>query len=204
MARTSVRKVRNDSRKYAPRRSMAFSKSQSRIAWLIAWLVFTHSISGRRVILLLIIPMRLGSSTASASSTASTNKAVLTPQADRSITASGNADKGEYTITMKTSLNNITGFRLEALSDPKLPSKGPGLSPNGNFVLTEFEIFAAAAEKPKESAKVVIASGIADFLQGGFAIDQTFNGQTRNQQGWAVAGATGVEHWADYAAMDGA
>lgn len=133
-----------------------------------------------------------------AASTASTNKAVLTPQADRSIAASGNADKGVYTVTVKTSLKNITGFRLEALSDPKLPSKGPGLAPNGNFVLTEFEIFAAAAEKPQESAKVKIASGIADFLQGGFAINQTFNGQTRSQQGWAVAGATGVEHWATY------
>ena len=39
---------------------------------------------------------------------------------------------------------------------------------------------------------------MADFLQGGFAIAQTFNGQKRNQQGWAVAGATGVDHWATY------
>ncbi len=133
-----------------------------------------------------------------AATTASTNKAVLTPQADRSIVASGNTDKGVYTVTVNTSLNNITGFRLEALSDPKLPSSGPGLAPNGNFVLTEFEVLAAAAKTPKESSKVTIASGIADFLQGGFAIDQTFNGQTRNQQGWAVAGATGVVHWATY------
>ncbi len=88
-----------------------------------------------------------------ASTTASTNKAVLTPQADRSIVASGNTDKGVYTITVNTSLNNITGFRLEAISDPKLPSNGPGLAPNGNFVLTEFEVFAAAAEKPKESCQ---------------------------------------------------
>ncbi len=133
-----------------------------------------------------------------ASKLSATNKAVLTPQSDRSIVASGKKDKGVYNITVKTNLANITGFRLEALSDPSLPSSGPGLAGNGNFVLTEFEVFVAPADKPKESTKVNIASGIADFLQAGFAIDQTFNGQTRSQQGWAVAGATGVDHWATY------
>ena len=127
-----------------------------------------------------------------------TNKAVLTPQPDRSIVASGNKDKGVYHVTVKTNLANITGFRLEALSDPSLPSAGPGLAGNGNFVLTEFEVFVAPADNPKESNKVNIASGIADFLQSGFAIDQTFNGQARSQQGWAVHGATGVDHWATY------
>lgn len=132
------------------------------------------------------------------SSTASTNKAKLIPQADRSILATGNADKGVYTVTVNTSLKNITGFRLEALSDTELPAKGPGLAANGNFVLTEFQVFAAPAKKPKETESVTIASGVADFLQGGFAIMQTFNEQTRGQQGWAVAGATGAEHWATY------
>jgi hypothetical protein len=127
-----------------------------------------------------------------------TNKAVLTPQADRSIVASGNKDKGVYTVTMKTRLAGITGFRLEALSDPSLPANGPGLPANGNFVLTEFEVFVAPTDKPKEQNKLTIASGVADFLQDGFDVKQTFNGQLRSQQGWAVAGATGVDHWATY------
>jgi hypothetical protein len=127
-----------------------------------------------------------------------TNQAVLTPQPDRSIVASGKKDKGVYSVTVKTNLSNITGFRLEALSDPSLPSKGPGLAQNGNFVLTEFEVFAAPADDPKASTKINITAGVADFLQGGFAIEQTFNGQTRSQQGWAVAGATGIDHWATY------
>ena len=133
-----------------------------------------------------------------ASTLSATNKALLTPQPDRSIVASEQKGKGIYNITVKTNLANITGFRLEALSDPALPSGGPGLADNGNFVLTEFEVFVSPADKPKESTKVNIASGTADFLQASFAIDQTFNGQTRSQQGWAVAGATGVDHWATY------
>jgi WD40 repeat protein len=129
---------------------------------------------------------------------AATNKATLIPQPDRSIVASGNKEKGVYTVTVKTHLPNITGFRLEALSDPSLPSNGPGLAGNGNFVLTEFEVFVAPVDQPKSQTKIPISSGIADFLQGGFAIEQTFNGQLRSQQGWAVHGATGVDHWATY------
>ena len=133
-----------------------------------------------------------------ANALSASNKAVLTPQADRSIVATGNKDKGVYTVTMKTHLAGITGFRLEALSDPSLPSNGPGLPANGNFVLTEFEVFVAPVDKPKEQTKVTIDSGVADFLQDGFDVKQTFNGQLRSQQGWAVAGATGVDHWATY------
>jgi len=128
----------------------------------------------------------------------SSNQAKLTPKSDRSIVASDKKDKGIYTISTTTSLKNITGIRLEALSDPSLPSKGPGLAGNGNFVVTEFEIFAAPIETPDASGKVKIASGIADFLQDGFAIDQAFNGQTNSQQGWAISSAMGHDHWATF------
>ncbi|MDG2221479.1 MAG: DUF1549 domain-containing protein [Rubripirellula sp.] len=134
---------------------------------------------------------------AASSATAST-KTVLSPQSDRSILASGNTDKGIYTVTVDTSLQNITGFRLETLGDSNLPSNGPGLADNGNFVLTEFEVFAADSKTPKKSTKQKIASGRADFTQAGFNINQTFNGQTGNQQGWAISGALGLTHWATF------
>ncbi len=133
-----------------------------------------------------------------ATSAKATNKALLSPQSDRSIVASGNKDKGIYEVTYKTSLKNITGFRLEALSDPNLPAKGPGLPSNGNFVVTEFEILSATAAEPTKTSSVKIKSGVADFLQGGFAINQTFDGKTNDQRGWAVAGATGRDHWATF------
>lgn len=132
------------------------------------------------------------------SSATSTNKAKLVAAADRSITASEKSGKGVYTIDYPTGLRNITGFRLEALSDPKLPSSGPGLPPNGNFVITEFEIQVASNSAPKKFDNVAIGSGEADYLQDGFTIEATFDGNNRNQGGWAVAGATGADHWATF------
>ena len=128
----------------------------------------------------------------------STNKAVLTPQPDRSIIVSGDAAKTVYTVTMRTSLNNITGIRLEALSDAKLPSKGPGLADNGNFVVTELEILSALSKTPEKSNKVKIASGRADFTQPSFSINQAYDGKTNDQRGWAISPAMGTFHWATF------
>ena len=128
----------------------------------------------------------------------STNQAKLIAAADRSIRASEKTGKGVYTVEYPTTLKNITGFRLETLADTALPSNGPGLPPNGNFVITEFEIKVAPKADPKKFAAVAIESGKADFLQQGFTIEATFDGNKRNQGGWAVAGATGTDHWATF------
>ncbi len=134
-----------------------------------------------------------------ATSVKSSNDISLAPQPDRSILASGEKkDKGVYTIGFKTNLKKITGLRLEVLADPALPTKGPGLADNGNFVLTELIVKAGEASKPKELTKQDIASGKADFLQSSFAIEQTFDNEAKNQQGWAVSGATGLTHWATF------
>ena len=42
----------------------------------------------------------------------------------------------------ETDLTDITGIRLEVLTDDKLPNKGPGRASDGNFVLTELEVVA--------------------------------------------------------------
>ena len=134
-----------------------------------------------------------------ATGASSTNKAKLTPQPDRSIIASGNAMPGIYTIQATTSLKNITGFRLEALADPNLPSNGPGLPPNGNFVVSEFEVNAKPiGVKDAEDVSLIISSAKADFTQRGFNVVKAYDGQPRGQEGWAVSGATGVVHWATF------
>ena len=62
-------------------------------------------------------------------------------QEDGSVFIGGRSAKGSYTIRTSTSLNNLTGVRIEAMQDDRLPRKGPGRSPNdGNFVLTELEV----------------------------------------------------------------
>ena len=119
---------------------------------------------------------------------------------DRSIRASGTADKGAYTITVKTSLPNIQAFRIEALQDDTRKGSGPGLPENGNFVVTEFDVQAASAKAPDKFAKVNLQNARADFLQAGFNIGLAIDGNAGNQNAWAVANAGGVTHWATFEA----
>ncbi len=120
----------------------------------------------------------------------------LTRLPDRSIRARGKTDRGSYTLTVHTPLRNIRGVRLEALASDDLPGKGPGLSNNGNFVVTEFEMFAAPLAKPTELKKVAFKSGKSDFNQEGFGIDQAIDGTTNDQRGWGIANRGGSIHWA--------
>ena len=70
-----------------------------------------------------------------------TNDIVMTRMNDNSILVSGvNPVTNIYTVKVHTTLTNITGFRIEALSDSSLPAQGPGRAFNGNFVLTEFQV----------------------------------------------------------------
>jgi hypothetical protein len=127
-----------------------------------------------------------------------TNKANLVALADRSIVASGNADKGTYTISFRTNLRGIRGLRLEALPLPTIPGSGPGLSSNGNFVITELELDAASVAKPKDTMRFLLVKGQADFSQSGFNPAQAVDAQTKDQRGWAVSPRGGTVHWVTY------
>jgi WD40 repeat protein len=59
-------------------------------------------------------------------------------QPDNSIFVDGDKAKGTYRVAAPIPLDRVTGIRLEALADDRLPNKGPGRSGSGNFVLTEF------------------------------------------------------------------
>ena len=117
---------------------------------------------------------------------------------DRSIKATGKADQGAYTLTVKTSLKDIAAFRVEALQDTTRNGNGPGLPENGNFVVTEFEVLSATVDKPTEFKKVELQNAKADFLQSGFNIAAAIDGNAGNQNAWAVANAGGVTHWATF------
>lgn len=118
---------------------------------------------------------------------------------DRSIKATGSADKGAYTITLKTSMTDIAAFRIEAMKDTSFKGNGPGITENnGNFVVTEFEVQAAPASKPTEFKKVNLQNAKADFLQSGFSAALAIDGNAGNQNAWAVSPAGGVTHWATF------
>ncbi len=124
------------------------------------------------------------------------NKAKLTRGGDRSIKVRGSADKGTYTLTVRTQLKNIRGVRLEALTDSEVEGKGPGLSNNGNFVITELELKAAPLADPKSAKELKFAKAVVDYTQQGFAPEQLIDQKNRDQGGWAVFPQGGVPHWA--------
>src|SRR5262245_36059547 len=72
----------------------------------------------------------------------------LTLESDGSIAVGGTlADKDRLTLECSIQHSGVTGFRLEAMTDERLPANGPGRAADGNFVLTEFSVLAA----PKNS-----------------------------------------------------
>jgi len=69
----------------------------------------------------------------------SANGTELTIRDDASVLAGGELpDNDDYTLMFSTDLADITGVRLETLTDPSLKSGGPGR--DGNFVLTGFSL----------------------------------------------------------------
>ncbi len=85
------------------------------------------------------------------------------PMKDGSFLCQGYAPgKHRVKLTVKTDVENITGFRLELMNDPNLPLGGPGRSIKGTGALTEFEVEAAAEETPDKFTKVKIVNATAD------------------------------------------
>jgi WD40 repeat protein len=132
----------------------------------------------------------------------STNNALLVPQSDRSIRVSGSSDKTTYTIQTMSGLPEFNAVRLEALQSPELKGAGPGLSANGNFVITEIEIYVGLADKPKEMRKIKLTKGFTDFDQAGFSAAAVIDDKPRDQGGWAINGAEGTDHWAVFSVSE--
>ena len=130
----------------------------------------------------------------------SSGKMTLERLPDRSIRAAGDEQKGTYTVSARTALTGITGFRLEAMPDPAIEGGGPGLSDHGSFVVTEFEVHAASASRPDELTTVALHNASADFNQAGFSVAQAIDGKPDDQLGWSVSPAGAVEHWATFEA----
>ncbi|MCH7728490.1 MAG: DUF1553 domain-containing protein, partial [Planctomycetes bacterium] len=126
-----------------------------------------------------------------------TNNAKLEKQPDQSIFVSGKNGKGTYKFVARTDQKAITGVRLELLADKRLPSKGPGRAPNGNFVLTEFRVEAAPEANPDQKKKVVLQNAQADFSQQGYDVKTAIdNKQAPVNNGWASSPKLGVNRTA--------
>jgi hypothetical protein len=115
-----------------------------------------------------------------AASTAATDKL-----ADGSIRLSGNnPDRDTYTVVIDADLTDVAALRLEALTDPRLPSTGPGRTAHGNFVLTEIKATAAPRNGPQQAQPVKFSDAAADVAQDGFPAAHAIDG--KSETGWAI------------------
>jgi hypothetical protein len=110
--------------------------------------------------------------------------------------AEGKQSTGNYLLLGKTDLQGITGIKLEMLPDDRLPSNGPGLAPDGNFVLGEFVVTTDAADAKRKRGSGVaqtLKNPKADFEQNSFPIGEALKKGNRDR-GWAVSPEGGFRH----------
>ena len=133
----------------------------------------------------------------------STAGAKLEADANGTIFASGTRGKDTYTITAETDLKKITGLRLEALTDSRLPKNGPGRADDGNFVLSEVDIEWAPKTKPADKRRMSLENGRADFSQASYDVKTAIDGQAPGaNNGWAISPEIGKDHLASFEFKD--
>jgi hypothetical protein len=107
---------------------------------------------------------------------------------------------GNYLLRAKTMLTGITAIKLEMLPDERLPNNGPGLAPDGNFVLGEFTVRADpmdAKRSRRGGAEQSLINPKADFEQEKFSVAEALKKGNRDR-GWAVSPQTGLRHEATF------
>ncbi|HEY1172093.1 MAG TPA: PSD1 and planctomycete cytochrome C domain-containing protein [Verrucomicrobiae bacterium] len=114
---------------------------------------------------------------------ASENGATLKAQKDYVVVSDGKLpDTDTYTVEVTPEAKRITGFRLEAIDDPKA-KKGPGRAKDGNFVLTKFSVKAVSPDG--EEREVKLGNPQATFSQSKFPVANALAGDAGS--GWAVS-----------------
>jgi hypothetical protein len=117
-------------------------------------------------------------------------------EADGSLVVGGaNPPTAVYTLTVKLPAGRISGLRLEVLPDESLGGKGPGRTKHGNFVLNR------VGATVRGGAPLHFSGVSADYSQVDWAARELLEGNTKAGKegaGWAVGGATGQGHHADF------
>lgn len=126
---------------------------------------------------------------------ATAQNAQLTTDRDGHVIYVGNKTKDDtYTIKVLTHQKGVRAIRINALSDPSLPRKGPGLSDNGNFVLGDVTVTARplAPEDKTKPVKLDLKAGAVTFEQKRYEFAQSVDNSPNT--GWGVAPQMGKDH----------
>lgn len=130
---------------------------------------------------------------------AASGKTKLELQADNSLLASGASGPDAYTVIVPTDIKGITAVRLEMLPDAKLPKNGPGRAADGNFVLTEFQLFVQPQDSKEAPKKIELTTPLADFNQANLDVKLAVDGdEASTDKGWGIAPQMGKGHWATF------
>lgn len=117
-------------------------------------------------------------------------------------------EQDEYKVRLKGELDGVTAIRLEAITDPSLPDKGPGRSDRRNFVLNEFRAELVSAVDTADNnddnthtpVRVKFASAKASFSQKNYQVGGAIDGDLKS--GWAISPQQGKSHWAIFQLSD--
>jgi WD40 repeat protein/mono/diheme cytochrome c family protein len=112
----------------------------------------------------------------------------------------GRETAGNYMLIGKTTLTNITAIKLEMIPDDRLPSNGPGLAPDGNFVLGEITVRTDpidAKRSKRGGEEQLLKNPKADFEQTNFVVTEALKKGNRDR-GWAVSPQGGFRHEATF------
>ncbi|GAA5138595.1 PSD1 and planctomycete cytochrome C domain-containing protein [Prosthecobacter algae] len=113
--------------------------------------------------------------------------AKLTRQPDGSYLASGlNPLRDIYLYDAPVPREGVSALLLECLPDASLPGGSLGRNSNGNFVLSDFDVY---VQKPGgKPEKITVAKAEADYSQKGYEIANVLN--KKRGKGWAIDGNT--------------
>jgi hypothetical protein len=107
----------------------------------------------------------------------------LTTTPDNSLLAPQKAAANDsFEITLQPAHEPLGAIRIHTLTHPSLPQQGPGRASNGNFVLTQIELFA-------DGEPIPIARAFADHEQPGYPAAAALD--TDPKSGWAINVAKG-------------
>ena len=90
-------------------------------------------------------------------------------------------------VAPKETLSQITAIRLEVMPDDSLPGRGPGRAENGNFHLSEFEVFVDGKSQPES-----LLNPTADFNQTGWEIAKAID--QNEATAWGIDPQEGSRH----------
>lgn len=105
-------------------------------------------------------------------------------QEDLSLLGGGDVQPGGVMrVLLDTTMTNITGFRLEALTNANLLYGGPGEVGKGSFLVREFTVEASPLSDLTVTNKVHFRRALADFEAPGFSITNAIDGELE-KGGW--------------------